>query len=148
MTLDAYHAQIDLGHLHCFRCRAWHPAADFALDRSRGRGRAASCRRSISENNRARYQPRPRPEPGRRYVDARDDDVKQARRRVNYLVEAGLLPHPNTVPCTDCGHVWSVGERRHEYDHHHGYTAKHHEEVEAVCTTCHHRREDQRRAAA
>ena len=24
-------------------------------------------------------------------------------------------PHPNTIPCEDCGHVWFEGERRHQY---------------------------------
>lgn len=55
------------------------------------------------------------------------------------------MPHPNTVPCKDCGHVWEVGERRHEYDHHLGYLAKHHYDVEVVCTQCHSKREGNRR---
>lgn len=29
--------------------------------------------------------------------------------------DLGQRPHPNTVPCEDCGHVWFAGERRHEY---------------------------------
>ncbi len=80
-------------------------------------------------------------------VVPRDGDFKQARGRVNHLVNVGLLPDPNDVPCADCGHVFAVGERRHEYDHHHGYDAQHHECVESVCTTCHHAREELRRAA-
>ncbi len=24
-------------------------------------------------------------------------------------------PHPNTLPCADCGHIWFEGERRHDY---------------------------------
>jgi hypothetical protein len=64
---------------------------------------------------------------------------------VNYLVEARLIPHPNELPCVDCGHEWAPGQRRHEYDHHLGYAPEHHEHVEAVCTLCHHRREDERR---
>jgi hypothetical protein len=147
MTLEAYRAKLAAGELHCLRCRSWHPADDFALDRSRGRGRAASCKQSQNAHQRETYEPTPRPEPGRRYVAARDDDQKQARRRVNYLVDAGLLPSPNRLPCTDCGHVWTAGERRHEYDHHLGYSAEHHESVEPVCTSCHHRRENERRAA-
>lgn len=41
------------------------------------------------------------------------------------------------LPCTDCGHVWGPGERRHEHDHHRGYEAEHHQDVEVVCTLCH-----------
>jgi hypothetical protein len=72
----------------------------------------------------------------------RDDDKVQARQRVNVEVKAGRRPHPNALPCTDCGHVWKPGERRHEYDHHLGYAAEHHLHVQAVCTTCHARRSE------
>lgn len=72
---------------------------------------------------------------------AREGDKRQARRRVNHEVETGRRPHPNTLPCADCGHVWIDGERRHEYDHHLGYDAAHHGDVQAVCTTCHHLRD-------
>lgn len=77
----------------------------------------------------------PQPDP------ARDGDKVQARQRVNVQVQNGLRPHPNTIPCVDCGHVWSEGERRHEYDHHLGYAAEHHDDVEPVCTLCHKRRD-------
>lgn len=56
----------------------------------------------------------------------------------------GLLPDPNSLPCVDCGHVYAEGERRHEYDHHLGYAAKHQLDVQAVCTTCHRKRERDR----
>lgn len=74
----------------------------------------------------------------------RDGDREQARQRVNVEVRTGRRPHPNTLPCTDCGHEWAAGERRHEYDHHLGYAAAHHMDVQAVCTTCHHLRDDKR----
>lgn len=74
----------------------------------------------------------------------RDGDRKQARRRINVEVREGRRPHPNKLPCVDCGHVWSDGERRHEYDHHRGYGAEHHYDVEAVCTQCHHIRDNAR----
>jgi hypothetical protein len=67
----------------------------------------------------------------------RDGDKVQARQRINVEVRTGQRPHPNSLPCVDCGHVWSEGERRHEYDHHKGYAAEHHYDVEPVCTTCH-----------
>jgi len=66
----------------------------------------------------------------------RDGDKVQARQRINVEVRTGRRPHPNTLPCTDCRHVWIPGERRHEYDHHLGYAAVHHGDVEPVCTKC------------
>lgn len=71
----------------------------------------------------------------------RDGDKKQARQRINVEVRTGYRPHPNSLPCTDCGHLWSEGERRHEYDHHLGYGAAHHYDVEPVCTECHAKRD-------
>lgn len=72
---------------------------------------------------------------GMRHVAARDGDKKQARARVNHLVRTGRMPHPSTLPCTDCGHA---GEGRlHEFDHHLGYAAEFHESVEIVCCKCH-----------
>ena len=73
-------------------------------------------------------------------MPSRDGDKKQARRRVNYLVDIGLLPDPDDVPCVDCGHLGADGPR-HEYDHYLGYEAVHHEDVEPVCSSCHHERE-------
>lgn len=76
-------------------------------------------------------------------VELRPGDRKQARRRVNYLVQAGRIPHPNDLPCVDCDHVYQTGERRHEYDHHKGYdTLQAQLDVVAVCTTCHHLRDN------
>lgn len=143
LSVAEYLDRLNAGLLWCWRDQTWEPAEDFAVDRSRSRGRAGSCRRSISDAARQSYERRERPAPGRRYVAARDDDRKQARRRVNHLVDAGVLPNPNTVPCTDCGHEGT--DKRHEYDHHLGYEAEHHEHVEPVCTTCHHQREAARR---
>lgn len=74
----------------------------------------------------------------------RDGDKKQARAHVVWLIGTGRLPHPSLVPCTDCGHVWSPGERWHEYDHYLGYAGAHHHDVQAVCTLCHSAREDRR----
>ena len=68
---------------------------------------------------------------------SRDPNKLRARQVVNAQVRSGSRPHPNSLPCVDCGHVWKKGERRHEYDHFKGYAAKHHLDVEPVCTTCH-----------
>jgi hypothetical protein len=144
-----YMARRDAGLKHCFRCSDWHPVAEFGPDASRSDGLAASCMRGRLNAYLSQALPLiPPPPRGRRYVEAREGDYRQARRRVNHLVDMELLPRPNDLPCTDCGHVWTPGQLRHEYDHHLGYAAEHHEDVQAVCTTCHHDRETNRRAAA
>jgi hypothetical protein len=48
-------------------------------------------------------------------------------------------PHPNTVPCTDCGHVWFEGERRHQYVGEDGEVSEHDDAV-VVCILCHQKR--------
>lgn len=134
----------------CTACKTNHPLSEFGRDRTRGDGFAARClssRRSGRPRgwrgrapvNPATGRPGPIPSP------ARDGDKRQARQRINVEVRTGRRTHPNLIPCADCGHAWSAGERRHEYDHHRGYAAQHHLSVEAVCTTCHHRREEARR---
>jgi hypothetical protein len=77
---------------------------------------------------------------------ARDGDKAQALQRINVEVRTGRRPHPNTLPCVDCDHVWTENERRHEYDHHKGYAAEHHLDVKPVCTTCHAIRDSARKA--
>ncbi len=67
----------------------------------------------------------------------RDGDKQQARQRINVEVRTGRRLHPNSLPCVDCGHEWAPGERRHEYDHHLGYSPEHHADVQSVCTRCH-----------
>lgn len=79
--------------------------------------------------NRLTGKPGPCPHP------PRDGDKIQARQRINVEVRTGYRPDPNSLPCVDCGHVGS--DRRHEYDHHLGYSAEHHYDVEPVCTLCH-----------
>lgn len=85
----------------------------------------------------ANFGPKPKP--------PRDGDKVQARQRVNVLVRSGRIPHPTSLPCTDCGHVWREGGRNHEYDHFHGYGAEHHGCVEVVCTRCHAVRDNARK---
>lgn len=147
LSLEDYQARVANGEKWCTGCKSWHPKSEFKIDRSRYDGLASKCVAYRKARYKDEYVPRPRPKAGRRFAAARDGDQLQARGRVNHLVNVGLLPEPNDVPCTDCGHAWSVGERRHEYDHHLGYSAGHHESVESVCTTCHHARENERRAA-
>lgn len=150
LSVEAYLALLAGGQKWCWPCRAWHDRAAFGIDASRADGRAARCNRSRSTGwprgwhgrpplNPVTGRPGPVPRPGR------DGDHEQARSRVNHLVAGGVLPRPNALPCTDCGHRWTPGERRHEYDHHRGYAARHHLDVVPVCTTCHARREKERR---
>ena len=67
----------------------------------------------------------------------RDGDKLQARQRINVEVRSGRRQHPNELPCASCGHVWKTGDKRHEYDHHKGYSAKFHYVVQSLCTVCH-----------
>jgi hypothetical protein len=83
-------------------------------------------------------RPGPAPKP------PRDGDKIQARMTVNYYVRIGRLPRPNDLACVDCGHVYSPGGRRHEYDHYLGYASGHHVSVQAVCAKCQRRRSMER----
>ena len=139
LTLEEFQAKLDEGLKWCTGCKAWHPRSAFQVDNSRGDSLACVCKAWRRTHYRRVYKPRPRPKPGRRYIDARDGDKKQARSRVNHLVAVGVLPDPNTLPCTDCGQI-RHDDRRHEYDHYMGYAAEHHETVEPVCSSCHHAR--------
>lgn len=87
-------------------------------------------------------RPGPAPNP------PRDGDKIQARQRINVEVRTDRRPHPNELPCADCGHRWKPGERRHEYDHHKGYGAGHHLAVESVCTFCHAKRDSKKKQQA
>ena len=145
ISVEAYQSRVSSGEKWCTRCKDWHSRSAFGSDSSRLDGLTASCREAKAALQRSTYVPtggagRPRGW----LVPSRPGDKKQARRRVNYLVEQGRIPHPNDLPCVDCGHLWRPGERRHEYDHHKGYCAKHQLSVESVCSACHHRRENER----
>ncbi len=137
-SLRAYKGRVSRGEKWCTLCKKWHRRSMFAKDSTRYDGLVSSCRKSKSADYKRRYVPsdRPPPTPGRSFVPARDGDKLQARRRVNFFVESGLIPHPNDVPCEHCGHTYD-GKRRHEYHHHLGYDAEHHEDVIVVCTLCH-----------
>lgn len=133
-----YAHRIVAGEKWCVGCKDWHQIDEFGSDASRPDGRAATC----LSYRRGRYAPRERAPRLRGFlVETRDGDKRQARRRVNYLVEQGRIPPPNALPCTDCGHVWEDGGRRHEYDHASGYGVAEQLTVEAVCSACHHTRE-------
>lgn len=145
LSLDAYLARCSAGEKWCTNCKTWHPRGEFGEDRTRTDGLASVCLRT-------RYKPVPqlRLNIAKRIgwlKPARNNDKDQARQRVNYLVAKRRLPPPNTLPCTDCGHVWREGGPRHEYDHYLRYTADHQRDVQAVCKPCHVAREQVRRRA-
>jgi hypothetical protein len=48
LDLREYVDRLNRGLLHCGRCRDWHKAEEFGLDRTRYTGRNSSCRRSIT----------------------------------------------------------------------------------------------------
>ena len=133
-----YREHLVKGEKWCMTCHSWHLRQAFGVDRSRGDGLASACKEAKNKTHRSEYSPRPRPLPGRVFVPFRSGDKKQARSRINHLVNIGLLPDPNTIQCCDCAHLG--GGRRHEYDHYLGYSAEHHEHVQVVCSRCHHRR--------
>lgn len=126
----------------CTTCKVKHPREEFGRDRSRADGLAVICMKSRHTGRPRGYQGRPAinpltGRPGPAPMPPRDGDKVQARGRINVEVRSGRRAHPNTIPCADCGHVYTDGDRRHEYDHHLGYAPEHHYDVESVCTICH-----------
>lgn len=128
----------------CSNCGDYKPRSEFGRDRSRPDGLTYWCRGCKNARSRERYVKKGHP--GRRgwLAPVRDGDKKQARRRVNYLVEQGLIPHPDDVPCADCVDMLLTPGGRHEYDHARGYDGKNQLYVEAVCQRCHRNREELR----
>ena len=144
LTLDEYLDKLKSGEKWCTGCKSWHHKGEFGPDKSRPDGLASTCARRRGEMRVSRQRRARVSKLGAFFVEARDGDREQARSRVNHRVKTGLIPHPNQLPCVDCGHVWLAGERRHEYDHHKGYSAQHQLDVEPVCTQCHRVRSERR----
>ena len=138
LSLDDYLQHIRNFEKWCSICKKWHGINTFGKDITRGDGLVPACRDSRNKKLRDKYTPKPRKR-GRRFANARNGDKFQARGRTNYLINIGLLPSPNDLPCVDCGDIYD-GKARHEYDHYLGYTEDNHDEVEAVCSKCHHKR--------
>jgi hypothetical protein len=139
VTVDEYLEKVQAGMKWCYACEEWHAVSLFGRDTSRFDGLTALCVEQRNKRQRDRYDPVPidqRKPMGPPHLPPRDGDKKQARQRINVLVRTGRKPHPNKIPCTDCGHEWKRGERRHVYDHYLGYASAHHYDVESVCTTC------------
>lgn len=143
ISLEGYLSRIAAGLKHCTACRQWLKKEQFKADASRSDGLSSTCTPCRSAKHKKKYEPRERvSRMGEFFAVTKDGDKKQARSRVNNHVHNGLLPSPNSAPCTDCGHVWKPGGKRHEYDHHLGYSAEHQLSVQPVCSTCHHDRDN------
>ena len=127
----------------CTACKTHHPLDAFGKDRTRYDGFAASCLAS----HRVKVRKPQLGSLGRRMwlTPTRDGDKKQARRRINYLVEQRRIPPPDDLPCLDCGDMVFTDRPRHEYDHAKGYDGENQLYVEPVCSRCHHHREEARR---
>lgn len=128
----------------CSSCRRTLAVTEFGRDASRSGGRTYICRECKNRKARELYV---RKEPHRHgwLKPTRDGDRLQARRRVNYLVEQGRIPHPADLPCMDCCDEVFTDNPRHEYDHAKGYDGENQLYVEAVCRRCHRNREEARR---
>jgi hypothetical protein len=143
-TIDEYIYKLSIGKKWCYSCRQWLPKELFSTDISRGDGRCSLCKICISNKSRSRYIHKEATHHGPLPNKPRNGDKKQARHRINIEVRNGKRPHPNTIPCADCDHVWQEGERRHEYDHYLGYSPENHSNVQVVCSICHRRRSKER----
>jgi hypothetical protein len=145
LSVEAYQQRLLLGLKRCSACKTWLPVNSFTRDSSRVDGLETKCRKCRTLILKSTYVPKLRQRFGPVPDAPRDGDKRQARRRINVEVRTGKRPHPNLLPCVDCGHIWHPGERRHEYDHSYGYGSNHHYAVESVCTICHARRTNPKR---
>lgn len=66
----------------------------------------------------------------KRYITRYPERCK-ARDAVNYAVQAGNLPRPNTLQCHYCD------VQAEQYHHHLGYESKHYLDVVPICQKCH-----------
>lgn len=145
VSVDEFEARTASGMGSCAAYRTWLPRGSFGLDRSRLGGLHRKCTACRGIIRRARYRPKERVSSGgRKPIPPRDGDREQGRRSVNYLVEIGMLPAPDAVPCTDRAHAWAGGRRCPGYDHHLRYGVDHHLDVQPVCVGCRRAREKYR----
>jgi hypothetical protein len=130
----------------CSSCSETKPLESFALDKTHANGRTSVCRDCRNAKQRAKYVRKPAcSRRGVLLAQTRNGDKKQARRRINHLVETGQLPRPEDLGCMDCGDAQGFNAARHEYDHARGYDGANQLYVEPVCSVCHHHREEARR---
>lgn len=159
LSVEEYQERASRGLKRCSTCHKWKlRAQDFAANRCMPDGRCNVCCECSSLAAHRRYVPVPPRPPREVRVTARirtpirvqdksrrpiggppkpprDGDKRQAIHRVNYYVDIGRLPDPNSIPCSACGHVGD--NRKHNYHHHKGYGSAHHLDVIVLCVRCH-----------
>ena len=128
LTLLDYQQRRARGLKRCTACKRWKATSKYASDSTRSDKLNARCKTCFNAWNKGR--PRGRADPAK----------QRARKRVWARVSRGTMPHPNTLPCTDCGRYRRPGGPRFEYDHPHGYVGDNAVRVEAVCKVCHGKR--------
>lgn len=142
VSYEEYESRVSNGEKWCYRCKTFHFKKVFGIDRTRYDGLSSACldsKRAKVKKNRSKFHKHGWLKP------TRDNDKLQARRRINYLVESGSIPHPETLPCLDCWDAIWANSYRHEYDHARGYVGENQLYVEVVCSRCHGIRERVRR---
>jgi hypothetical protein len=138
ISVDDFNKKTSDGLKWCTKCKCWHNKNNFGKDSSRKDGLASSCvagRRVLYSETYIKTGKTSTM--GRRFKEVRCFDKSQSRHRVNHLVEIGLLPNPNHLPCSDCGHSVLSDGKKHEYHHYNGYDANNQETVIALCIKCH-----------
>lgn len=58
LSMEEYARHRQAGELWCFRCRAWHSAEAFGIDKTRSSGRTAGCKAARNARARAQYHPK------------------------------------------------------------------------------------------
>lgn len=142
ISVEEYVKRRTGGEKWCGRCKVWHHVSAFGKDSTRGDGLTASC---LASRHVVQHSLQLQTRRSGWLTPTRGGDKRQARRRINYLVEQGRIPRPDDLPCMDCGDEVYLNTYRHEYDHAKGYDGENQLYVEPVCTRCHHNREEARR---
>ncbi len=164
ISYEQYLENISNGLKWCIKCRSWKTRDNFSVDKSRGDGLNASCfccRRvkikTFGKGTRvSAMKGKTHTDKAKKLMAIAHQGEKNhrwkggvkrhehdrlkilARRKVNHEVEAGRIPSPKTLKCTDCEN------KAREYDHHLGYKEANWLDVEAVCSKCHKKRESTR----
>ena len=129
----------------CSTCGVEKLLSEFCRDASWPHGHAYVCNECRNARQREKYVRKPaRSRCGILLAPTRDGDKRQARARVNHLVEIGAIPRPEDLGCIDCGDMQGFASARHEYDHAKGYDGANQFYVEPVCAHCHRVREEAR----
>lgn len=123
LSLYEYQQKISSGFKYCYGCKGWKQKSEFATDLSRGDKLKSLCRPCVKGKG---YSSRKR---------IQSVEKVRAHRAIQMRVRRGTLPHPDTINCSDCGHIGN--DRRHEYDHYNGYQGEAKFQVQAVCSMCH-----------